>query len=76
MLKERSLTLLRRRMSVATYRGVQYDTDTPKTEYRSWWNGIHHDASRRLTYRGLDYRPCQTGDCIDCYNTNVGGFHV
>jgi len=49
-------------MSVATYRGVKYNTDTPKQEYIQWWNLIHHDASRHLMYRGQDYRPCQTSE--------------
>jgi len=47
-------------MSIATYRGVKYDTDIPKEEYVKWWNKVHHDASRHLVYRGLDYRPVQT----------------
>lgn len=46
-------------MSIATYRGIQYNTEDPKIEYLSWWNKIHHDASKYLTYRGLTYRPCQ-----------------
>ena len=48
-------------MSIATYRGVKYNTDTPKQEYKEWWNKIHHDASKHLVYRGTDYRPVQTG---------------
>ena len=42
---------------VATYRGIKYNTDVPKTEYINWWNTIHHDASKKLIYRGQVYRP-------------------
>ena len=55
-------------MSIATYRGVKYDTDVPKKEYEEWWNKIHHDASRHLHYRGQDYRPCQVDASNGCYN--------
>ncbi|MGA1710380.1 MAG: hypothetical protein ACO4CS_03845 [bacterium] len=46
-------------MSIATYRGIAYDTAKPKEEYKAWWNKIHHNASLHLTYRGQDYRPAQ-----------------
>jgi hypothetical protein len=47
-------------MSIATYRGVKYDTKAPKQEYVQWWNEIYDDSSRRLTYRGTDYSPAHT----------------
>jgi hypothetical protein len=43
-------------MSIATYRGVSYNTETHQSEFKSWWNRIHCDASRWLTYRGNRYR--------------------
>ena len=46
--------------TTATYRGVKYDTAIPKQAYQAWWNLIHHDASKHLMYRGVDYRPVQT----------------
>jgi hypothetical protein len=53
---------------IATYRGVKYDTESIKDKYTSWWNSVHHDASKRLTYRGNDYRPVKTSESVDnCY---------
>ena len=50
-------------MSKATYRGVCYDTEQYQKEFKDWWNQIHCDATKRLNYRGKDYRvieQCQT----------------
>ena len=49
-------------MSIATYRGIEYDTQTPKAEYQQWYLQTHCDASKTLTYRGKDYRPSKTND--------------
>jgi hypothetical protein len=43
-------------MSIATYRGVCYDTATHQSDFKHWWNRIHCDATRWLTYRGKRYR--------------------
>ena len=43
-------------MAIATYRGVKYDTVQHQADFLRWWNRIHCDASRWLTYRGLKYR--------------------
>jgi len=41
-------------MSVATYRGIKYDTSQPKTEYSLW----HQQADKvDHVYRGQHYRP-------------------
>lgn len=45
-------------MSQATYRGCQYNTDTPKEEYRQWYSRTHAPAHPSNTYRGVAYRPC------------------
>ena len=44
-------------MSQATYRGCQYNTDTPKEEYRQWYSKTHAPAHPQNTYRGVAYRP-------------------
>lgn len=54
-------------MTIATYRGVDYDTDGLKADYKAWWNRIHHDASRCLRYRGLNYRTCKTPESEKIY---------
>jgi hypothetical protein len=46
-------------MSQATYRGCQYNTDTPKEEYRQWYSKTHAPAHPQNTYRGVAYRPCK-----------------
>ena len=43
-------------MSIATYRGVSYDTETHQSNFKTWWNRIHCDATRWFTYRGAKYR--------------------
>ena len=43
-------------MSIATYRGVSYDTETHQAAFKAWWNRIHCDASRWFKYRGIIYR--------------------
>lgn len=43
-------------MSIATYRGVSYDTETHQANFKAWWNRIHCDASRWFKYRGISYR--------------------
>ena len=43
-------------MSVATYRGVKYDTETHQASFKKWWNLIHCDPARWFTYRGHYYR--------------------
>jgi hypothetical protein len=48
-------------MSIATYRGVKYDTEQHQKDFISWWNAIHCNASRWLTYRGKKYRT--VGEC-------------
>lgn len=55
-------------MTIATYRGVKYDTDAIKQDYKTWWNAIHHDASKYLKYRGMDYRPVRSSDAIEQFN--------
>jgi hypothetical protein len=54
--KERIALHLEIAMSIATYRGVKYDTETHQANFKTWWNRIHCDASRWLTYRGNRYR--------------------
>ena len=54
--KERIALHLEIAMSIATYRGVKYDTETHQANFKAWWNRIHCDASRWLTYRGNRYR--------------------
>lgn len=48
-------------MSIATYRGVKYDTEAHQSNFRSWWNEIHCNATRWFTYRGHQYRAY--GEC-------------
>jgi len=43
-------------MSIATYRGVSYNTETHQSNFRAWWNRIHCDATRWFKYRGVSYR--------------------
>jgi len=43
-------------MSIATYRGVKYDTETHQANFKAWWNRLHCDATRWFTYRGNKYR--------------------
>lgn len=39
-----------------TYRGVEYDADQHKKEFKQWWNQIHCDATKNFQYRGAEYR--------------------
>ena len=48
-------------MALVTYRGVKYDTEKHQSQFIQWWNQIHCDASRYLTYRGKKYRTL--GEC-------------
>jgi hypothetical protein len=43
-------------MSIATYRGVKYDTEQHQKDFLAWWNQFHCNASLWFTYRGLKYR--------------------
>ena len=43
-------------MSIATYRGVSYNTEDHQKQFATWWNRIHCDASRWFKYRGASYR--------------------
>jgi hypothetical protein len=52
----RNVHSFRRPMSIATYRGVKYDTEAHQSNFRSWWNEIHCNATRWFTYRGHQYR--------------------
>jgi hypothetical protein len=45
-------------MSVATYRGIKYNTEMPKEEYRKWYSQTHAPSHPSNTYRGVAYRPC------------------
>jgi hypothetical protein len=42
-------------MSVVTYRGVKYDTKTPKEESRAWHELILQQGDDNFTYRGKEY---------------------
>ncbi|AFK66367.1 hypothetical protein SWPG_00118 [Synechococcus phage S-CBM2] len=46
-------------MAKVTYRGCQYDTNTPKQEFRSWHRTVD---CRDHVYRGHHYYPIQTMD--------------
>ena len=43
-------------MTIATYRGVKYDTNTPKEEYVAWLDHVQSQAGGHLIYRGHDYK--------------------
>lgn len=43
-------------MALATYRGVRYDTEQHQKQFIRWWNIIHCNATRWMTYRGNKYR--------------------
>ena len=43
-------------MSVVTYRGVKYDTRTPKEEANAWQKLISNKGSDHFTYRGKEYQ--------------------
>jgi len=42
-------------MSVVTYRGVKYDTNTPKQEARAWHDLVLERGDDNFTYRGKEY---------------------
>lgn len=42
-------------MSIATYRGVKYDTQIPKKESEAWINLVQMRNHDKFTYRGLKY---------------------
>jgi hypothetical protein len=44
-------------MTIATYRGVKYDTQTPKQQYVDWLEAVQSQAGGPLIYRGHDYKP-------------------
>ena len=48
-------------MSQATYRGCQYNTDTPKQEYQHWYSETHAPAAPPLKYRGQSIVHVTTG---------------
>jgi hypothetical protein len=43
-------------MAQAVYRGVKYNTVEHQERFLKWWNAIHCDATRWMTYRGKKYR--------------------
>jgi len=43
-------------MTIATYRGVKYDTKAPKEEYVAWLDMVQAQAGGHLIYRGHDYK--------------------
>ena len=45
-------------MSKVVYRGVAYDTEDAKKEYRHWYSETHSPAHKKNVYRGTPYRPC------------------
>jgi len=49
-------------MSQVVYRGVAYDTETPKQEYQHWYSETHAPAHPANTYRGVAYRPCHNSE--------------
>jgi len=49
-------------MSIATYRGVKYNTETPKQEYQRWYSTTHAPAHPNNVYRGTPYRPCKNNE--------------
>jgi len=49
-------------MSIATYRGVKYNTETPKQEYQRWYCETHAPAHPNNVYRGTPYRPCKNNE--------------
>ncbi len=50
-------------MTQLTYRGCKYIKELEAEQNRQWWNLIH-GACKKLQYRGLNYRPIQTGGLI------------
>lgn len=43
-------------MSVVTYRGVKYDTRTPKEEASAWHKLVLQKGADHFTYRGKEYQ--------------------
>lgn len=46
-------------MAKVTYRGCQYDTETPKKDFVEWHKKVD---TRKHNYRGHEYYPIQTMD--------------
>jgi hypothetical protein len=44
-------------MSIATYRGIKYDTAQPKQSYQDWLSNIKDIPMKAFTYRGKHYKP-------------------
>lgn len=42
-------------MSIATYRGIKYDTQIPKEESEAWIDLVQMKNHDQFTYRGLKY---------------------
>ena len=43
-------------MTIATYRGVKYDTQVPKQDYLAWLDMVRAQVGGALIYRGHDYK--------------------
>jgi hypothetical protein len=50
-------------MTQLTYRGTRYFKEEEALRNRNWWN-LAHRPTLWLRYRGLKYRPIQTGGLI------------
>jgi len=50
-------------MTELTYRGVRYNRHQEALKNRAWWNLAHRPALW-LKYRGIKYRPIQTGGLL------------
>jgi len=50
-------------MTQLTYRGVPYFKEEEDLRNRNWWN-LAHRPTLWLLYRGLPYRPIQTGGLL------------
>ena len=56
-------------MAKVKYRGVEYDTNTPKNEFISWHRNVD---TQDHVYRGTHYYPIQTMDA----DTKEAIYHV
>ena len=50
-------------MTQLTYRGAPYFKEEQALSNRNWWN-LAHRSTLWLCYRGLNYRPIQTGGLL------------
>ena len=50
-------------MTQLTYRGAKYFKEEEGLRNRNWWN-LAHRPNLWLRYRGLQYRPIQTGGLL------------